>query len=571
MPALRPYPFGALVRRMLVELDAEQAIFDLPVRRFVTGNPHLDLAVDFHGRRPASPLGPAAGPQTQMAQNIVLSWLGGCRIQELKTVQIDDELEIPRPCIDVHTVGLNAEWSQELKLEESLEEYVKGAMLVEILRQSGAVEVTPGFEPLAWDMSVGYDLAGIRSPRVQAFIESMLDCRAVVERLRRQIPEECRALRDLDYPDRLSDTLTLSTFHGCPPDEIERIIDFLMRQNGLHCIVKFNPMLLGPEVTRELLHDELGYDDLAVPESAFERDTTWSQAVEIVGRLGDTARELGLSFGVKFSNTLIVENTRGFLAPAEKEVYLSGQPLHVLAMHLVRRFRREFGDRFPISFAAGIDRLNYPDAAALGLAPITVCTDLLRKGGYGRLAAYQAELERRMGEVGARSIDELSISAYGRGLDALESAGAGRGSPVWERCRDALAAGGDLLAAAGRELFARWVSEARLANTETYVEGLAADERYTRAANSTPPRKIGSHLELFDCISCDICIPVCPNDANFAYRGPEQQIPVARARRRGDGWEWRPGDPLKLARRHQIGTFLDVCNECGNCDICIPV
>ena len=41
---------------------------------------------------------------------------------ELKTVQILDELEINRPCIDMQTIGYNIEWSQELKIAESLEE-----------------------------------------------------------------------------------------------------------------------------------------------------------------------------------------------------------------------------------------------------------------------------------------------------------------------------------------------------------------------------------------------------------------------------------------------------------------
>jgi len=67
--------------------------------------------VDVHGHTAATPLGPAAGPHTQLAQNIVLSYLVGCRIFELKTVQILDELVIPRPCIDMRTVGFNVEWS----------------------------------------------------------------------------------------------------------------------------------------------------------------------------------------------------------------------------------------------------------------------------------------------------------------------------------------------------------------------------------------------------------------------------------------------------------------------------
>jgi putative selenate reductase len=456
-----------LVEHMFEELERHQEIFHLPKAKFVSGDPDLDFSVDHHVHRASSPLGPAAGPQTQMAQNIVLSWLGGCRIMKLKTVQYLDELHIPRPCIDVHTVGLNAEWSQELKLEESLDEYVKGAMLVEMLR-SGPVPPAGGFDRVVYDVSVGYDLHGIRSERVLEFLRRMLDARETVERFRRQIPDRLKHLRDLDYPSRISDTVTLSTFHGCPPDEIEKIMDFLMREVGVHAIVKLNPMLLGAREARGLLNDVLGYTDLRMPDSAFERDTTWQQAEGIVGRLGETAAKLGLGFGVKFSNTMIVENNRGFLAAGVDEVYLSGQPLHILALHLVRRFRRLFGDRFPVSFAAGIDRRNFPDAVALGLVPITTCTDLLRKGGYGRLRGYYVELTRRMREVSAPSIEEFVLTAYGNAPVALEALGLDPQDPALDRCHEALSNGGDLREAAGAELFQRWVSEAKLRNTETY-------------------------------------------------------------------------------------------------------
>jgi len=581
---LVPYPFAALIRRMFRELAENESIFDLPARRFYRGNGGLDHTVRFHGHEASSPLGPAAGPQTQMAQNIVLSWLGGCRIMELKTVQILDQLEIPRPCIDMHTVGLNAEWSQELTLEQSLDEYVKGAMLIEMLRAEGerhGISIDPGFGEVVFDMSVGYDLEGIRSARVLAFIEGMLDATKVVDRLRREIPAEFAHLRDLDYATRLSDTLTLSTFHGCPPDEIEGIIDFLLREVGLHSIIKFNPMLLGREKVHELLFERLGYDDLEVPDTAFERDTPWEQAVEIVERLAATASSLGLGLGAKFSNTLIVKNNRGFLAPDEDEVYLSGEPLHVLAINLVGRFRDTFGDRFPISFSAGIDKTNYADAAALGLVPITVCTDLLRKSGYGRLQNYHAELNRRMLEVGAASIGDFVIRAYGHGERALgaalEDLAIASDDPVAVACRDALAegptdsgTGGDLERTAGSELYSHWTSAAALLNTRHYVAAATVDPRYTRARNSTSPRKIGSHLELFDCITCDICVPVCPNDANFTFGSDQHEIPVVKAVRADGAWQWRQDDTLNLARKHQIANFADFCNDCGHCDIFCP-
>ena len=567
---LTPYPFAALTRRMFRELAECGSIFDLPRSRFFSPKQGQDFAVDFHRHRVPSPLGPAAGPQTQMAQNLVLAWLGGARILELKTVQVLDDLEIPRPCIDMRTIGFNAEWSQELKLEESLNEYVKGSMLIEMLADSGQIEGVQGCREIVYDLSVGYDLAGIRSDRVRSFIEGMMSAGETIERLREEIPSELGELRDLDFSSSLADTVTLSTFHGCPPEEIEGIILFLMEEYRLNCVVKFNPMLLGREKTAHLLHDRLGYHDIRVPASAFERDTTWEQAVAMMERLEQKARALDLGLGAKFTNTLIVENNQGFLPESEKEVYLSGPPLHVLAMHLVRRFRRHFGDRIPVSFSAGIDSVNFPDAVALGLVPVTVCTDLLKKGGYGRMQAYHAELARRMEQVGAPTIDDFIVRAHDLGREALDQLEVVPEAPVREACLLALSDEADLRQAVGEDLFSQWVSAAKMLNTERYVEAVARDPRYGRERNATAPRKIGRHLQLFDCITCDICVPVCPNDANFTYRIEADEIPVVKVQRQSEGWDWSQTGSLRLEERHQIGTFADFCNECGNCDVFCP-
>jgi putative selenate reductase len=569
MARLSPYPFAALVRRAFRELDRRQAIFDLPARAFFVGDPRKDLSVRVHGHAAATPFGPAAGPQSQLAQNIVLSWLGGGRIVELKTVQIDDELSIPRPCIDVQTVGYNVEWSQELRIDQSLEEYAKASMLVEMLAASGKLGPAPAAAPAIYDMSVGYDLAGIKSERVQAFIRGMLDARAVVERLRSQIPDEYREFRDLDFSSRLSDTLTLSTFHGCPSDEIEQIVEFLLRDVGLHVTIKLNPMLLGKTETRRLLHEALGYRGIRVPDSAFDRDTTWDQAVQFVDRLGRVAADVGLGVGVKFTNTLIVENHRTFFPAEQTEMYLSGPPLHVLAMHVVRRFRRQFGDRYPISFSGGIDRVNFADAVALGLVPVTVCTDLLRPGGYARARGYLQTLVERMDTVRAGNVGDFIIRAYDLGTAGLAKLGPLAGH-VGQACRDALAGGTDLRPACGDEFYARWCSEVKRLNTEMYVERATTDPRYAEPNNRKTPRKIGRSLQLFDCISCDKCVPVCPNDANFTFVLPQSEIPIVKFRREGGAWQrWEEGT-LRIEEKHQIGTFADFCNDCGNCDVFCP-
>jgi putative selenate reductase len=532
MTGLTPIPLGTLAARLFCELDTNGSIYDLPQRRFVLGDPARDVSLTIHGHRASTPFGPAAGPHTQLAQNIVLSWLVGARVIELKTVQAIDDLVIPRPCIDMATIGYNVEWSQELTLPQSLEEYVKAAMLIEVVKASGLLALAPGFGDTVFDMSVGYDLAGVKTDKVQAFIEGLKDATPIIDRLRRELP---KPWADLDFQPRISDTLTLSTFHGCPPGEIEAIADHLLRANGLSVVVKLNPTLVGREAMRDLLNGRLGYTELKVPDEAFDKDASWDQAMGICGRLADTAETEGRGFGVKFSNTLIVENHRDFFPASERAMYTSGAPLHVLAVQLVRRFRREFGDRLPVSFSAGIDNRNFAEAVALGLAPVTACSDLLKPGGYARAQRYFQDLYKAMAAVGAADLDAYTLNAFGNG-DAAK---------------------GD-------------ASAARLLNTETYADAVLDDPRYRRAATDTPPRRVGGSLALFDCLTCDKCVPVCPNDANFAFTVPTDAVETLVLARAGSGWTVAASAPQPLAKPHQIGNLADLCNECGNCDVFCP-
>ncbi len=564
MVQLAPVPFEVLVGRMLSELERKRSAFDLPAQRFVKAYPGRDLSVAVHHRRAATPFGPAAGPHTQMAQNIALAWLAGGRTIECKTVQVKDDIEVPRPCIDMETVGYNVEWSQELTVGQSLEEYVKGAMLIEMLKASG---VGAGLSETVFDMSVGYDLAGIRSAKVRGFLDGMIDASKVVERLRAKIPEPWRQFRDLPFPTRLSDTLTLSTFHGCPPDEIEAIVEHLVGEVGLDVTVKLNPTLLGREAVGAILHDAMGYHEIKVPDRAFAEDASWDDAAAMVERLGAYAAARGHSFGVKFSNTLVVENHKGFFPAGEPLMYLSGPPLHPLAIALVDRFRRTFGDRLPISFAGGVDATNFADTVALGLTPVTACSDLLKPSGYRRGWIYISDLVKRMEGVGAADIDTFVLKAHGQAEAALANLGLPQERDA--ACRAALAAGGDLRAAAG-EAFAAWVSAARVLNAAVYAERVIADPRYRAAENATPPKKIGSALVLFDCITCDKCIPLCPNDANFILPIPAGETPVERLTRSADGWTVDIIGSLRFAKPRQIATFADLCNECGNCGVLCP-
>jgi putative selenate reductase len=513
---LIPAPFPNLLRRMLREHEREQKIFDLPSRKFWRAAPDLDLAVAFHGHPAGNPLGPAAGPQDQMAQNIVLAWLAGSRILELKTVQINDRLVLPRPCIDATNVGYNVEWSQELRLRESLREYVAGSMLIDVLRSEG---LGGAATETIFDMSVGYDLAGVKSAPVVAWIEAMKDASAEVAALRAQIPDDFARFRDLEFKTRLSDQITLSTFHGCPASEIEGIARFLLTEMGVAVTVKLNPTLLGRPAVDGLLHDVLGYHEIETRAQDFEKDLQWAEALEITDRLTELARSLGRTFQVKFSNTLVVRNHRSFFPSSEAVMYLSGAPLHVITLNLVEKYRRARPE-VPISFSAGADGQNFPDCVALGFTPITTCTDLLRPGGYGRLPAYLSRLEERMRALGVRTIGEYVKTA-----------------------------GGD---------------------TAAIVARATEDPRYHAANNASLPRKIGSFLVLFDCINCDKCIPVCPNDAMFSYDVAPFRAPYEHFVVRGGEVERVPAGVFEVGKRHQLANFQDFCNECGNCDVFCP-
>lgn len=574
MAELIPAPFPRLLRRMLREPEVQGSVFDLPARKLWRGADDLDLSVDVHGRRVSNPVGPAAGPHGQMAQNVLLSWLAGARFIELKTVQLNDRLTIPRPCIDVQTVGYNVEWSQELRLHESLREYVKGSMLIDVARARGLLgrPDDPARDGAVLDISLGYDLAGVRSPAVRSWVAVMKDARAEVEALRREIPDDLRDLRGLDFQTALSDQVTLSTFHGCPAREIEAIARFLMEEEGLHVTVKLNPTLLGREAVDGLLHDVLGYREVETRPEDFERDLQWPDALEMTDRLAERARELGRLFRLKLSNTLVVRNHRAFFPSSEQVMYLSGAPLHVVTLNLLERLRRARPD-VPLSFSAGVDNRNFADCVALGLAPVTTCTDLLKPGGYGRLPKYLDNLAERMRALRVRSVGDFVVAAEGHGRAAIErtfgssalaaALAAGLEAPAVD-LRALLTAHG----AAGR--YDELVRAAATLNTAGIVARATADPRY-RAESQRPPRRIaGRHLALFDCTNCDKCLPACPNDANFAFEVEPAALDYANYVVAEGRAVPAPGGRFELRERHQIGTFQDFCNDCGNCDTFCP-
>jgi putative selenate reductase len=584
---------------MLSELEKQDTIFDLPRRKFWAPDADISMAVDFVGHPASAPVGPAAGPQSQLAQNIVLSWLAGARIVELKTVQINDRLEIPRPCIDAQTIGYNVEWSQELRLQQSLDEYVCAWTLLHILMAENPQGLSKDRMHTIFDCSVGYDLKGIQSENVRAVIQGLKDAESRINDLRNRIPAQFARHKDVEIPSRIIDTITLSTFHGCPADEIEGIVAFLLKEMDVDVIIKMNPTLLGLEGVRGILNDQLGYEHVEVPADAFDHDLKWNEAIDIVERLRGVASSVGRKVGVKFSNTLIVKNHRDFFPKSEEVMYLSGQPLHVITMNLMAKWREHWGSQLPISFSAGIDAQNYADAVACDLVPVTVCTDLLRPGGYARMSKYGDNLAKAMKKVGAKNIREYLINARGHAEKAYDEAVsqleenwaqkalAGKCASHLEdtseesnlefvkRTLKEAASGADGTSDADADrvalhFFDEWARAGGRENTRDLVPLLAENPRYAWAKTQKPPKKVGSELELFDCLNCDKCIPVCPNNANFHYDVDELNIPFKVLVHEGGEVKEKSGGMFNTAKVHQLANYADFCNECGNCDVFCP-
>jgi putative selenate reductase len=153
----------------------------------------------------------------------------------------------------------------------------------------------------------------------------------------------------------------------------------------------------------------------------------------------------------------------------ERMHYLSGRALHPIAINLAAVLQRTFDGQLDISFAGGVDCFNIARVLACNLKPVTICTDLLKPGGYGRLNQYLAEIRRTFQHTGARSLDAYIRATAGH--DETETAG--------------------------------WI------NLERYADHVLLNGAYHRAAfpYAQAPKK--GYLPPFDCIHAP-CIAACP-------------------------------------------------------------
>ena len=392
---MTPIPFDRLMNRILTE-HQEGAVFGMQ-KCYQAKNLQPNT---LFGRKLEGQIGPAAGPNTQLAQNIVASYYGGARFFELKTVQKMDGRElaacVAKPCITAEDECYNCEWSTELEVPQAYAEYVKAWFACKVMAKEYDLGDPDAFQ---FHISVGYDLEGIKLPKVYRFINEMKDAKDT------EIFKECKAwlLANLDrfkkvtkedveaIQSEIINSVTVSTLHGCPPSEIEAIASYLIQEKHLHTFVKCNPTLLGYETARAIL-DEMGYDYIAFTDFHFKDDLQYSDAVPMLQRLQELAKSLNLNFGVKITNTFPVDVKNNELP--SQEMYMSGKSLFALSMSVAKMLTRDFNGSLRISFSGGADYFNIERIVEAGIWPVTMATTLLKTGGYLRFIQMAELLEK---------------------------------------------------------------------------------------------------------------------------------------------------------------------------------
>lgn len=498
---MKSIPFGQLTEWILNEYKKTGQVFGIQ-KAYVADQ---SKTIEIFGRKLENPVGPAAGPHTQLAQNLVAAYVAGARFFELKTVQKMDGPElsacIPKPCIVAEDEAYNCEWSTELYVPQAMAEYIKGWILIHVIAKEFGLGSPDGFQ---FNMSCGYNLEGIKDKKIDDFIEGLKDAgdTAIFKECKQWLLEHISLFEhvtkeDIEaVPAEICNSITLSTMHGCPPQEIENIVTYLLKEKHINTYVKCNPTLLGYEFVRKAM-DDLGYDYMAFTDFHFKDDLQYEDAVPMLKRLLETASQEGLSFGVKLTNTFPVDIKRQEL-PGE-EMYMSGKALFPLSISVASRLAESFDGKLPMSFSGGADQKNIDQIVGCGIWPVTVATVLLKPGGYKWLTRI------------AEKADTCEIGKCG---------------------------------------------EVQVETLKKLAEDSLTDAHYQKTVKKAAAKQTEEKSPLLDCLKkkdapkvkeftrhkrvCGNCADVCPNRANVLIEVPEMEL-------------------------LQILHIDYMCNECGNC------
>lgn len=403
-------PFEKMLTWITRELKEKESIFGVHKDKFYYNE--TGKSITLFNEKLSSPIGPAAGPNSQLTQNIVCAYLTGSRFIELKTVQVIDgeDITVSKPCINAQDEGYNVEWSTELKVSEAFDEYVKAWFLLHVLMKELKFAKERDF---IFNMSVGYDLKGIKSSKIDTYIKGMQDASST------KIWTECQETL-LSHIDMFSEftkedlekispticsSITISTLHGCPANEIESIASYFLKEKKLNTYIKMNPTLLGEKFVQETL-TAMGYDYIVLNGHHFTNDLQYSDGVAMLKRLKAVANNLNLEIGVKLTNTLPAKIMNNEL-PGE-EMYMSGRALFPLSISLASKLAKEFNGDLQISYSGGADFFNIDKILSTGISPITFATSILKPGGYERITQMAKKVEKQLnGKISGINVEIL--------------------------------------------------------------------------------------------------------------------------------------------------------------------
>lgn len=396
--SMRPISFSSMLFELMEEYRSNHSFYGVIVEH------NWEVA----------PIGPAAGPHTQMAGNLIAAYAAGATYFELKTIQIlqGEELQIKKPCIYVGHEVYNIEWSTELTIEQARDEYCKAYLLIQILSKEFGLR---GVEHLHFIMSIGYDLKGIQSPSVDAFITTMgkagmtTQWQENIQYLRENSEQFQQITLDeieqINTQDMVSNTVTLSTMHGCKSSEIQRIACYLLQEKGLHTYIKMNPTLVGKDCIRLLL-DRKGYTEIECAENIFQNDITLPMAKAIIETCKEVASHCGKRFGVKVTNTLPIKTKHGELQG--EEMYMSGPALYPISLQVLYELALMLEGKLELSYSGGVVEHNIRELLELGLSSVTVSSYLLKPEGYKNLKKL---MKRSQGYHKKEGLDTQAICA----------------------------------------------------------------------------------------------------------------------------------------------------------------
>ncbi len=278
-------------------------------------------------------------------------------------------------------------------MPQAMDEYIKAWCALKVLSKVYDLGDPDGF---VFNMSVGYDLEGIKGEKVNTYIDGMMDARrtAHLPGVHGRSDRSCSRRRATSSTP--SPPVSPAASPSLPSTDVlpmrsSALPAISSTEKHLHTFVKCNPTILGYETARRTL-DAMGYDYIVFDEHHFNEDLQWADAVPMFQRLQKLADSCGLEFGLKLSNTFPVDTTRGELP--NNEMYMSGRSLFPLTIEMCHRISRQFGGRMRISFAGGAEYFNCDKLFAAGIWPITVATTILKPGGYNRLLQMVEKVER---------------------------------------------------------------------------------------------------------------------------------------------------------------------------------